>query len=151
MGPGLVLDNRQICIQADQLKEAGEKLSSRIGCPFIHNPPEYAYHRRFHENQIRRVMRSLIRGIKERAGSMRRVRGSRGGSSSLENTDLHIVMCTRKGRWCLIVRFSCCFWMMGVEMMLIHTCFLYSTTQNFERISTSCISLQSKNYDRFTI
>nr|XP_018670541.1 rho GTPase-activating protein 35 isoform X1 [Ciona intestinalis]XP_026693614.1 rho GTPase-activating protein 35 isoform X2 [Ciona intestinalis] len=89
--------------EVHKLRDAGERLASRIGCPFIDVlPPEYAYNRRFHESQIRLAMRSLIEGIKERAGSGRNstVDPDQSGGVGVDGTlspDLRIIMCTRKG------------------------------------------------------
>uniref|UniRef100_H2XRD5 Rho GTPase-activating protein 35 n=1 Tax=Ciona intestinalis TaxID=7719 RepID=H2XRD5_CIOIN len=89
--------------EVHKLRDAGERLASRIGCPFIDVlPPEYAYNRRFHESQIRLAMRSLIEGIKERAGSGRNstVDPDQSGGVGVDGTlspDLRIIMCTSVG------------------------------------------------------
>ena len=81
-----------------QLRDAGERLATRIGCPFIDVlPPEYAYNRRFHESQIKMAMTSLINGIKERAGSKKVANQHVDGAQQDEPPDLRIVMCSRKG------------------------------------------------------
>nr|CAB3222851.1 rho GTPase-activating protein 35 [Phallusia mammillata] len=90
--------------QTHQLRDAGERLASRIGCPFIDVlEPEYAYNRRFHDSQIIMAMRSLIEGIKERAGSGRnsfadleQAGGGLGIDPGMESPDLRIIMCTRQ-------------------------------------------------------
>ncbi|CAK8692908.1 unnamed protein product [Clavelina lepadiformis] len=87
--------------EVHKLRDAGERLASRIGCPFIDVlAPEYNYNRRFHESQIKLAMKSLIKGINERAGSGRNsfidpdqpAENERGPGPA----DLRIVMCTRK-------------------------------------------------------
>lgn len=78
------------------LRNEGELLASRLGCPFIDViEPEYSYNRRFHESQIKLAMRSLIEGIKERAGSSRN--SAAGPDDENEEPDLRIVMCTMRG------------------------------------------------------
>lgn len=89
----------RIIFQIAKLRSEGENLAASLGCPFIDvMEPEYAYNRRFHESQIRRAMRSLINGIKERAGSSRNSRTTIEITESNVDPDIRIIACTMAGK-----------------------------------------------------